>query len=110
MASVSAGIASFAAPPSYTGSGLPRGLLAGEAPEYGRKRNAEAREVAVAEHIRRHDHTGREHIARRPAVFSQDAHMFIDGDAEMRERHARPQRIGGERRDRERDRAARFRR
>src|ERR1700682_1962736 len=110
IASVSAGIASFAAATSYTGSGLPRSLLAGEASEYGRKRNAEAREIAVAEHIRRHDHAGREHIARGPAILLHDPHMIIDGNAEMRERHAWPQRVGGERRNRERDRGVRFRR
>src|SRR5260370_41036319 len=47
-------------------SGTPRCLLAGEAPEHGRKRHAEASAIAVAEHIRRHDHAGREHIVCRP--------------------------------------------
>ncbi len=44
------------------------------------------------------------------AIVLHDPQMIIDGDTVMRERHARPQRIGREWRRCQRDRAARFRR
>src|SRR5438270_3451619 len=78
------------APGAATGltADMPRGLLARDAPEGRADRHADAREVALAQHVARHDLAGGEEVFRRGAVRELHARRTVHRDAEVGERNS----------------------
>src|SRR5690242_18289150 len=76
--------------PSY----MPRSLLARDAPEGRADRHADAREIALAQHVARHDLARGEDVGRWPAVVHAHARLLVHAHAEIGEGDSRPQRPG----------------
>src|SRR5260221_12573194 len=69
-------------------------LRAGDAPESSPDRHADAREIALAEHVPGHDLARGEDVLGRLAVPHQHARLVVDRHAEVGEGDARAQGIG----------------
>src|SRR5205807_9459332 len=86
------------------GGGMARGLLSRDAAERGADRHADSRDVALAQHVARHDLAGGEDVGRRAIVLPEHLRPLVHCDAEAGEGDTRPQRIRKEWRCTERPR------
>src|SRR6202521_1526810 len=86
------------------GGDMARGLLSLDAAERGADRHADSRDVALAQHVARHDLAGGEDVSRRAIVLPDHLRPLVYRDAEVGEGDTRPQRIRKERRRIERPR------